>query len=146
MPLDLWSRAHLYPKIAQIVQKLIILFIENWKEIGPWSWLIWITWWLLFISIIFRGWTGVKFDQILKLWVSPVTAKIWVLQNALNDISTTYEDYLWPKFQLNQTLLTGVIAQKIPKMGPEAKRRSGLFLVKSEMANTQKLKLDIQTA
>ena len=42
-------------------------------------------------------------------------------------------------------LLTGVIAQKIQKMGPEAKRRSGLFLLKSEMANTQKLKLDIQT-
>ena len=28
------------PKKAQIVQKLIIVFIENWKVIGPWFWLI----------------------------------------------------------------------------------------------------------
>ena len=66
-----------------------------------------------------RGKLGSKFDQKLKLWVSPVTVKIWVLQNALNEICTTYEDYLWPKFQLNQTLLTGVIGKvengKYPK-------------------------------
>ena len=30
----------------------------------------------------------------------------------------SYEDYLWPKFQLNQTFFTGVIAQKKPKNGP----------------------------
>ena len=29
-----------------------------------------------------------------------------------------YEDYLWPNFQLNMTLFTGVIALKPPKIGP----------------------------
>ena len=29
-----------------------------------------------------------------------------------------YEDYLWPKSQLNLTLLSGVKAPKLPKMGP----------------------------
>ena len=30
-------------------------------------------------------------------------------------------------------------------MGPKPKKRCGFFLLKSKMANTQKLKLDIQT-
>ena len=34
--------AHLYPKKAQIEQKVITVFNENSKEIGPWF--IWITW------------------------------------------------------------------------------------------------------
>ena len=57
-----------------------------------------------------------------------------------------YEDYLWPKFQLNLTLFTKVIAPKPPKMGqldPELKKRS-FFWVKSRTTNTQKLKLGIQ--
>ena len=36
-----------------------------------------------------------------------------------------YEDYLWPKFQLNLTLFTKVIAPKPPKwvqLGPEPKK------------------------
>ena len=40
LPLDLWPWAHLFPRKAQMVQKLIIVFIENWKEKEPWFWLI----------------------------------------------------------------------------------------------------------
>ena len=36
--------AHLYPKKAQIEQKVITVFNENSKEIGPWF--IWIIWWI----------------------------------------------------------------------------------------------------
>ena len=48
-PLDLWRWAHLFPKKAQIEQKVIIIFVENWKEIRPWFWLIWIAGWLFLI-------------------------------------------------------------------------------------------------
>ena len=52
-PPDLWPWTHLYFKKAQIEQKVIIVFIENWKEIGPWFWMIWIARWVgLFPELI----------------------------------------------------------------------------------------------
>ena len=145
MPLDLWPWAHLYPRKARIVQKLIIVFIENWKEIGPWSWLIWITWWLLFISIILRGWTGVK------VW--PNTQTLGKSCHCKNLSSSKRFEwhfyYLWglpvTKISAQSDVIDWSYCSKNPKNGSWRKRRSGLFLLKSEMANTQKLKLDIQT-
>ena len=58
-----------------------------------------------------------------------------------------YDDYLRSKFYFNLTLLTGVIALKplkIDPIGPERKKSSCFFRVKSRTANTQKLKLAIQ--
>ena len=49
--LDLWPWINLYPKKAQIEQKIIIVFIEIWKEIGPWC----LTYLLFLILAIFRG-------------------------------------------------------------------------------------------
>ena len=50
----------LYWKKAQIEQKVIIVFIESWKEIELWFWIIWIASWLFLISAIFREQIGVK--------------------------------------------------------------------------------------
>ena len=58
-----------------------------------------------------------------------------------------YGDKLWLKYQLDQTLFTGVIAHKNKKeaqIGPEPKKRSGFFWIKSKTTNTQKMKLDTQ--
>ena len=49
------------------------------------------------------------------------------------NICTTYDDYLWPTFQLNQTLLIGVIVPKNPKMGQNGswtKKTLSLLLAK----------------
>ena len=45
---------HFYSKKKQIEQKVIIVFTENWKEIGLWFWHIWIARWLFLILAIFR--------------------------------------------------------------------------------------------
>ena len=57
-----------------------------------------------------------------------------------------YEDNLCPNVQLNQTLFTGVIAHKNPKMGPNRSwtKKTRFFWLKSKTTNTQKLKRDIQ--
>ena len=131
--------------------KLIIVFIENWKEIGPWFWRIWITcfWFRPYLG----SKLGSKLDQTLKLWISPLTVKIWVLQIALNGICTTVHLYIWG-LPLTKISAQSVVAywnycppkkQKWAKMGTEPKKCSGFFLrLKSKTSNTQKLKLDIQ--
>ena len=57
---------------------------------------------------------------------------------------------MWPKFELNQVLLTGVIAPLPPKkilkcteIRSRTKKRSGFFCLKSKTTNNQKLKPDI---
>ena len=66
------------PKIAQIVQKVIVFFLERREKIEPRFWHIWIAKWLKFFhnsiySFRFqpssRGNGGSKLDQKCKLWV-----------------------------------------------------------------------------
>ena len=61
---------------------------------------------------------GSTLDQKPKVWVRPVSVKIWVFQNAINRI----EDYWWSEFQVNLMLFIGVIVQKPLKMGPIGSR------------------------
>ena len=41
----------------------------------------------------------------------------------------TYEDYLRSKFQLNRTIIFGVIAPKLPKLGPIGSRSKKIYFV-----------------
>ena len=152
---DLWPWAHLYLKKAQIEEKVIIVFIDTWKEIGSWFWLIWIAWWLnFFLEYIYSVWfwpsSGIQtLDPSCKNLIFPKNLE-WHLYN--------YEDYLWSKFQLNLTLFTGVITPSPPtsphppkktQNGPEPnwvlnqKKGSCFFLIKFRTANTHKMKLGI---
>ena len=60
---------------------------------------------------------GSKLDQKLKLWVSPVTVKIWVLQNALNSICATMRTTYGKKVCSIRHCLLELLPTKTPKWG-----------------------------
>ena len=108
----------MYPKKAQTTQRLIIDSIENWKDIGPSFWLIWITWWVFLIPVIFRGQIGVKVGPKSQNLGQYCHYKNLSYSKCFKRHLYNYEDYyLWPKCLLNQTLLTRFIAPKNQKMG-----------------------------
>ena len=92
VPSRSWGRGYLTcfrAKIAQILQKVIVLFPERWEEIEPWFWHIWITQWLRFFPIttyLFRfrpssgGNGSSNLDQKCKVWVRLFFIKAWILQ------------------------------------------------------------------
>ena len=68
----------LYPKKAQIEQKVIIVFIESRKEIGLWSWIIWIAVGYFWFRLSSGGKLGSRLDQKLKLCVHHLS--LWKLE------------------------------------------------------------------
>ena len=90
---------------------------------------------------------GSKLDQKFKPWVSPVTVKVRVLQNALNGICASMRTNCGQIFSSIRRCLLEILplkTLKCVKIGAETKRRSDFFWLKSETPNTQKLKLEIQ--
>ena len=144
-----WSLNICTQKKNQIEKKVIIVFIENWKEVGPWFWLVWIAWWLFLILAIFRGQTGVKVGPKNQTLDTFCHCKNLIFSKCFKWNFYNYEDYLWSKFLLSLMLFTGVIAtnpspprpQKWVQLDPEPKKCTCFFWVKSRTANTQNLKL-----
>ena len=65
-----------------------------------------------------------KLDQKLKLWVRPVSAKIWVFQSALNCICITMRTTCGQSISSIWRSLLEVLPpnpQKLPQFGPEPK-------------------------
>ena len=115
-----WSltMSPIVPKKAQTTQRLIIDSIENWKDIGPSFWLIWITWWVFLIPVIFRGQVGVKVQPKSQNLDQYCHYKNLSYSKCFKRHLYSYEEYyLWQKCLLNQTLLTRFIAPKNQKMG-----------------------------
>ena len=98
------------------------------------------------LMAIFRwGKLESKLDQKLKLWVSPVTVKIWVLQNALNSICTTMKATCGQNVTSIRHCLLQVLPQENPKWGQmtlEPKKCSDFFWQNSKATKIQRLKLD----
>ena len=78
------------PKLAQILQKVIVFFPERGDEIEPWFWNICITQWLKFFlatvylfrfrsSSVKNGWS--KLDEKWKLWVHLFFMETQILQS-----------------------------------------------------------------
>ena len=106
------------PRKAQIEQKFIV-FIENWKEIGPKFLLIWIAQWVFLILVIFRGYIEVKAGQKKQtLGTVKILGRNSSFSKSFKWHLYNYKDYLWLKFQVYLTLFTGVIAPKPTKIGP----------------------------
>ena len=79
-----------------------------------------------------------KSDCIFHLKLRSDGALIFVYPDSARD-----KFFLW-KYLLSLILITGIIAQKLPKLGPigsQSKKIRGIQKVKSRMANTQTLKL-----
>ena len=122
-----WSltlRAIFAPRKAEIEQKVIILFIENWKQIGPRFWTIWIALWIiLFLQVIYLfgfwpssgGKLESKLDQKCKIWVSPVSVKIHFFQNSFNGICTTMNTTRGQNFSSIWRFLLKLFPEKTPK-------------------------------
>ena len=90
---DLLTLGPFVPKEAQIERKFIIVLIENWKEIGPWFWFIWVIRWL-FLILAFWPSSGGKLEPKLNqnfknLSTLKFSVKIWAFQNPLNGLCTT---------------------------------------------------------
>ena len=80
------------------------------------------------------GKLGSKLDPKLKLLVSPVTVKIWALQNALNGICTTMRTTCGQTFSSIRHCLLELLPTKTPKwaqIGPEQKNPFLLAKVKN---------------
>ena len=76
-------------KIAQILQTIIVFFLERGEEIQPWFWHISVAQWLKCFPItayLFRFWPSwgrngwSKLDQKCKLWVRLFSMKTRILQ------------------------------------------------------------------
>ena len=111
-------------KIAQILQKVIVFFLERGKKIEPWFWHIWIAqWWKIFPTaphlFQFRSYSGgnggLKLDQKWKLWVCLFFMKTRVLQIFFKQCFCWLEYYLWWEFWQCDVIFGGVRAQKPPK-------------------------------
>ena len=106
-PFQLWPWGPFYPKI-QIVQKVIVFFIEYWEDTVPWFWLIWTTWrifffleiFTFFILVIFRRKWKVKMDQKSTFLIHPPFFKTWFLQNLLHGICTAIRNTCGQIFSL----------------------------------------------
>ena len=83
------SIAHLQPKKYQMEQKVIIVSIKSWMQIGPCFWLIWIAPWLFLISVIFRGYTEVKVGPKTQILGASCLCLKSSFPGALNGICTT---------------------------------------------------------
>ena len=101
--------------------KVIVFFLEKQEEIIPWFYNIWIALWLkLFCTAIyfsrFRPSSGrnggSKLDQKCKLWVSPVSVKIWIFPRFLKHTFSILKYYLWWKFHKSQTIFRVVRAKR----------------------------------
>ena len=103
------------PFVAQTEQKEIIVFIENWKEIGTWFWLNWIAWWLFFISAIFRGKIEVKIERKTQTLGTSCLYKTHFFQNALNGICATMRTNGGQNFSPIWHCLLEVLPQSPPK-------------------------------
>ena len=97
-------------KKYQIEQKVIIVSIESWMEIGPWFWLIWIAPWLFLISVIFRGYIEVRVGPKTQILGASCLCLKSSFSRGFKRHLYNDEGYLCSKFQLNLTFLTGVIA------------------------------------
>ena len=90
---DLLALGPFVPKEAQIERKFIIVFIKNWKEIGPWFWFIWVIGWLFLILAFWPSSGGKlepKLDQNFKnVGTLKFSVKIRAFQNPLNGLCTT---------------------------------------------------------
>ena len=111
-------------KIAQILQKVIVFFLEREKKIEPWFWHIWIAQWLKFspnTPYLFRfrpssggnGW--LKLDQKWKLWVRLFFMKTRILQIFFKQCFCLLEYNLWWEFWQYYIMFGGERAQKPPK-------------------------------
>ena len=113
------------PKIAQIVQKVIVLVPKKAEKIGPWFWHLLIAQWLkLFLSYTFFQFQpssgdseSSKLDQKYKFWIHPVLIKRKIFQRFLKHCFCLLTCFFWCRFQQNQTIFVGVGAQKPLKMG-----------------------------
>ena len=93
-------------------ENVIIVFIESWKEIGPWFWFIWIARGLFLIWVNFRGQIRVKVGPKTEtLCTSLVSVKIQVFQNALNSICTNLRTTSDQNFSLIWCCLVELLPQ-----------------------------------
>ena len=113
-------------KIAQILQRVIVFFLERGEQIELWFRHIWIVQWLQFFpttAYLFRFWPSSggngcsKLDQKWKLCVRPFFMKTQILQMFFKKTFCLLEYYLWWELWQYWTIFGGVRAQKPPKKG-----------------------------
>ena len=127
MILTLWfvSLPCFLGKIAQILQKVIVFFLERGYEVEPWFWHVWIAQWLKFLptrAYLFRfrssggnGWS--KLDQKVQTLRRLFFMKTWILQVFFKQCFCLLEYYLWWEFRQHWTIFVGVRAQKPSRKG-----------------------------
>ena len=95
-------------------------------------------------STIFRGQIGVKVGPKVQILGTSCDRKNLTLRKSFTWLLQSYDDYLWPKFQLNLTLFNELLPPNLLKwvqLVYETKNMMGLFWVKSKTTSSQAMKL-----
>ena len=109
-------------KIAQILLKVIMSFLERGQEIEPWFWHIWIAQWLksfLTTAYIFRFRLSSGGKRVVKVGPKVQTLDLYLFYESLsffsNNVFFLPEYYLWWEFRQYWTIFGRLRAQKPSK-------------------------------